>query len=75
MQARAAGDALVFDLMEPARPAVDDYLLDLLSEGTFQALDFFETRKGVCRILPPLPASSLAPRFGGQRPLEHVVRC
>ena len=40
--------------MEPARPAVDAYLLDFLEERSFNASDFFETRKGVCRIMPPL---------------------
>jgi CRISPR-associated endonuclease Cas1 len=47
-------DSLVFDLIEPARPAVDRYLLDLLARHHFRARDFTETRSGVCRILPPL---------------------
>jgi len=47
-------DSFVFDLMEPARPVVDDYLLDLLEDRTFEKDDFFENRKGVVRVLPPL---------------------
>lgn len=47
-------DSFVFDLMEPLRPAVDAYVLDLLGERTFEKSDFFENRKGVVRVLPPL---------------------
>jgi CRISPR-associated protein Cas1 len=47
-------DSLTLDLMEAARPAVDAYVLDLLEAHEFAACDFFETRKGVCRLLPPL---------------------
>jgi CRISPR-associated endonuclease Cas1 len=47
-------DSLALDLMEPVRPEVDAYVLDLLSARVFRASDFFETRRGVCRVLPPL---------------------
>ena len=47
-------DSLALDLMEVVRPEVDRYLLELLSSRTFRARDFYETRKGVCRLLPPL---------------------
>jgi CRISPR-associated endonuclease Cas1 len=49
-----ARDSLALDLMEAVRPAVDTYVLALLSSHTFRARDFHETRQGVCRILPPL---------------------
>ncbi len=47
-------DSLACDLMEPIRPAVDAFALDLLRTRTFRWQDFFETREGVCRILAPL---------------------
>ncbi len=47
-------DSLAADLMEPIRPLVDRYVLDLLTSRTFAARDFFETRQGVCRVVAPL---------------------
>jgi hypothetical protein len=47
-------DSLACDLMEPVRPVVDAWVLDLLASRTFRRSDFFETREGVCRIMPPL---------------------
>jgi CRISPR-associated endonuclease Cas1 len=47
-------DSLAADLMEPVRPLVDRYLLELLTTHVFAAADFFETRQGVCRVTPPL---------------------
>ena len=49
-----ARDSLALDLMEAVRPRVDTYVLGLLRSHTFAARDFFETRQGVCRVLPPL---------------------
>lgn len=45
-----ARDSLALDLLEPVRPGVDAYLLDLLGSHTFRARDFIETRAGVCRV-------------------------
>jgi hypothetical protein len=47
-------DSLAADLMEPIRPLVDRYVLDVLTSRTFAARDFFETRQGVCRVVAPL---------------------
>ena len=47
------------DLMEPVRPLVDAFILKLLEDRTFRADDFFETREGNCRLMPPL-AKALA---------------
>ncbi len=47
-------DSLACDLMEAVRPQVDSWLLRFLAERTFAVRDFFETRTGVCRVLPPL---------------------
>jgi CRISPR-associated endonuclease Cas1 len=46
--------SLSLDVMEAARPVVDGYLLDLLTLTRFRTRDFTETRRGSCRILPPL---------------------
>jgi hypothetical protein len=40
--------------MEVVRPDVDAYVLELLCMRTVGAKDFFETREGVYRVLPPL---------------------
>ncbi len=45
----------IYDVTEPLRPVVDDSLLTLLEERTFAANEFFETRQGVVRLMPPLP--------------------
>jgi hypothetical protein len=47
-------DSLSADLMEPVRPLVDRYVLELLTRRTLAANDFFETRQGVCRVGPAL---------------------
>jgi CRISPR-associated endonuclease Cas1 len=47
-------DSLALDLMEAVRPRVDAYVLELLGQRTFAKGDFFETRRGVCRIVSPL---------------------
>jgi hypothetical protein len=40
--------------MEPVRPRVDAFVLNMLQTRTFRAGDFFENRHGVCRIVPSL---------------------
>ena len=47
-------DSLALDVMEPARPSVDRYVLDLLRNHVFRARDFEESAQGICRIMPPL---------------------
>src|SRR5439155_10279808 len=47
-------DSLACDLMEPVRPAVDHFVLQLLQERTFAKEDVFERLDGHCRLLPPL---------------------
>jgi CRISPR-associated endonuclease Cas1 len=71
-------DSLACDLMEPVRPQVDRWVLQLLAERTFRKSDFFETREGVCRIMPLLTQllAETAPRWGAAAaPIaEWVVR-
>ena len=42
------------DLIQPVRPDVDAFVLELLDKRTFRASVFAETRSGVCKILAPL---------------------
>jgi len=43
-------DSLACDLMEPVRPQVDAFLLDLLRRGSLHRKWFFEERDGNCRL-------------------------
>ncbi|MDE2200872.1 MAG: CRISPR-associated endonuclease Cas1 [Rhodospirillales bacterium] len=46
--------ALILDLMEPLRPAVDAIVLHLLTSETFHPADFTIGRDGTCRLHPAL---------------------
>jgi CRISPR-associated endonuclease Cas1 len=50
---RAIRDSLACDLMEPVRPLVDAYLLDLLSRSPLKREWFFEQTDGNCRLMAP----------------------
>jgi CRISPR-associated endonuclease Cas1 len=52
-------DSLACDVMEPVRPIVDRFVLDLLASRPLSLRDIVETRDGQCRLLPHL-ASELA---------------
>jgi hypothetical protein len=52
--------SLAADVMEPVRPHVDAFVLNLAHTRTFSAKDFAETREGSCRIASSL-AQELAP--------------
>lgn len=58
--------SLSLDLMEPARPAVDAFVLDLLRTRVFSARDFQEVSRGQVRVLAPLSRALLetSPRWG-----------
>ena len=47
-------DSMALDLMEPVRPAVEAWTLELLGRRTFKRSDFTETADGHVRILAPL---------------------
>ena len=53
-------DALVYDLMELARPAVDDRVLRFLGATTFHASDFTRVSDGSCRLHPQLARAVVA---------------
>jgi CRISPR-associated endonuclease Cas1 len=46
-----ARDSLASDLMEPARPHVDAYLLKWITQGPLRREWFFEQRDGTCRLI------------------------
>jgi CRISPR/Cas system-associated endonuclease Cas1 len=46
--------ALVYDLMEPGRPQVDQEVLNLVRSSVFTPRDFVIDSKGVCRLHPEL---------------------
>ena len=52
--------SLAADVMEPVRPHVDAFVLNLARARTFSARDFGETREGACRLSSSL-AQELAP--------------
>ena len=47
-------DSFALDVMEPIRPSVDAFVLDLLEERVLTSRDFVELPNGVCRIRAPL---------------------
>ena len=47
-------DSFALDAMEPVRPDVDAFVLDLLETRVFTSRDFVELPNGVCRIRVPL---------------------
>ena len=47
-------DSFALDVMEPVRPNVDAFLLDLLEDRVFTSRDFVELSNGVCRVAAPL---------------------
>ena len=49
-------DSLAADLMEPARPRVDELLLKLLTSEQMRREWFFEQRDGNCRLMAPFAA-------------------
>jgi len=64
--------SFIYDLMEPARPQIDSFVLDLVMGGKFQPGDFHETREGVCRVDPDL-AVKLAERINVKPFLEEIA--
>jgi CRISPR-associated endonuclease Cas1 len=46
--------SFALDLMEPVRPEVDAFVLDLLKRRTFRKMEFTETPEGHCRLRAPL---------------------
>jgi CRISPR-associated protein Cas1 len=64
-------DSLVYDVMEFARPAVDDRVLAFLQETTFYAGDFTRVSDGSCRLHPQLAWAVVATCGVPQQRLEE----
>ena len=47
-------DSLAWDLLEPLRPVVDRFVLELVAERSFAKRDFAERADGHVRVMPPL---------------------
>jgi CRISPR-associated endonuclease Cas1 len=47
-------DSFALDVMEPVRPVVDAFVLDLLEERVLTSRDFVELPNGICRVRAPL---------------------
>ncbi|MDA8336474.1 MAG: CRISPR-associated endonuclease Cas1 [Peptococcaceae bacterium] len=47
-------ESLIFDLMEPIRPKVDRLLYEWIRYRKLNAKDFFETREGICKVMPEI---------------------
>lgn len=58
-------DSFACDVMEAIRPNVDAFVLELLRTRPFGTGDFFETRQGACRLMPPVTRilAETAPRW------------
>ncbi|MDX2059473.1 MAG: CRISPR-associated endonuclease Cas1 [Gemmatimonadales bacterium] len=62
---RTARGALALDLMEPIRPTVDRFVLDLLAQREFTRRDLLELPDGQCRLMPSVtePLAAAAGRW------------
>jgi CRISPR-associated endonuclease Cas1 len=56
-------DSLVFDVLEPVRPHVEDWVLNWIKREPLRRADFFEASTGNCRI-----KNALAARLGDTSP-------
>lgn len=46
--------AFVYDIMDPARPIIDRYVIQFVGSHKFKSNEFHETREGVCRLDPDI---------------------
>ena len=72
----AAGrDSLALDLLEPVRPTVDRFVLELVAERSFAKRDFAERPDGAVRVMPPLAHELMAMMPTWRRaPAPHAER-
>jgi CRISPR-associated endonuclease Cas1 len=68
-----ARDSAALDVMEAARPDIDEWLYEFLMVRTFRRTDFVETRQGQCRILAPLAHELAATLPTWERRLAPIV--
>lgn len=46
--------AFVYDIMEPVRPVIDEFILEFVLSHTFKSKELHESREGICRLDPDL---------------------
>jgi hypothetical protein len=59
-------DSLAFDVLEPVRPEIEEWVLSWITREPLRRSDFFETTSGNCRLMSHLCAklSKTAPTWG-----------
>ena len=71
-------DSLVFDVLEPVRPEIEEWVLSWVRRDPLRRSDFFETPNGNCRLMSHFCAklSETAPTWGKLVApwAEHVAR-
>jgi len=70
---RRGRDALVHELMELARPAVDERVLSFLHMTTFHSSDFTRVSDGSCRLHPQLARAVVTCGVPQWRLEEHAA--
>ncbi len=68
-----ARDSLACDLMEPVRPKADAWVLAMTQRREFRKEDFFETREGVCRLLPSIATEIAASSTGSAKAIGSIA--
>ena len=63
-----------FDLMEPVRPQVDAFLLDILTRQEVKREWFFEQRDGNCRLMAGITAMLAETTGKWAAAVEPIVR-
>jgi len=66
--------SLAADLMEPLRPQVERQVLSLLRARTFSGREFFETREGQCRLVPPVTNEITEALYAGLPDLRKMTK-
>lgn len=60
--------------MEPLRPSVERQVLALLRTRTFDGREFFGTREGQCRLVPPLTTEITGSLFEEMPDVRRMVK-
>ena len=60
-------DSLACDFMEAVRPKVDWFVWEFLKNRAFKKSDFFETREGICRVMPSISKELMTTGRSGRR--------
>ena len=69
----ATRDSLVYDLMEPIRPKVDEYVLDWIARTPLKRSLFFESHDGTCRLMATLTTQLSQTAIAWSREIAPIV--